>query len=217
LAELYRQLVAEGQLASCEVRQRFFEIGSRRGIEELDQRLACQRRAIFLDRDGVINETVLRDGNPGPPANLKELRLVSGLEDCLAELKRAGFLLIVVTNQPDIARGLQDRTTLEEIHGFLRARLPIDEIFVCEHDDGDDCDCRKPRPGMLLDAAQRHNVNLERSFLIGDRWRDIEAGAHAGCSTVLIDYGYPGKRAQADFETNCLRGAVDWILRRSSC
>lgn len=172
-------------------------------------------RAIFLDRDGVLNEAVLRDGKPHPPADLGELRLVAGVETCLESLKRAGFLLIVVTNQPDVARGRQTKAGVEEIHDFLQSRLPIDDFFACFHDDADGCECRKPQPGMLLEAARKHDVELESSFLIGDRWRDIEAGRSAGCTTVLIDYGYPGRRAAAAFETDSLRGAAEWILQQA--
>lgn len=187
------------------------EIGVRSAL--LKNRM--KRRAVFLDRDGVINEAVLRDGVPHPPSGLAELRLADGAAECLRDLRQAGFCLIVVTNQPDVARGRQTRNAVEEIHAHLAARLPVDDFFACYHDDSDRCECRKPLPGMLLQAAEKHNIELARSFLIGDRWRDVEAGERAGCTTVLIDHQYPGKRAAADFETDSLRRAVDWILERA--
>ena len=132
------------------------------------------------------------------------------------DLKRAGFLLIVVTNQPDVARGFQPKAVVEEIHASLRARLPIDDIFVCYHDDRDRCECRKPAPGLLLEAARKHEIEMAESFLIGDRWRDVECGERAGCATVFIDYRYPEEHPPATFETDSLRGAVDWILQQAN-
>ena len=151
---------------------------------------AQKSRAVFLDRDGVINYAVVRDGKPYPPSNLAELRITPGTESALKELKGRGFKLIVVTNQPDVARGLQTQAAVETINQALSSSLPLDDIFVCYHSDDDHCDCRKPKPGMLLDAAKKHNIDLARSYLVGDRWRDIDAGHNAGCKTILVDSGY---------------------------
>lgn len=172
------------------------------------------RRAVFLDRDGVLNEVVLRVGKPYPPASLAEFRLIPGVEACLADLKRLGFLLIVVTNQPDVARGTQTTETVNEMHAFLASCLPIDDICVCFHDDNNRCICRKPQPGLVLQAAQKYGIEVRESFLIGDRWRDIEAGQRAKCRTVFINNGYNERvpEVPADFETNSLRSAVDWIV-----
>lgn len=173
------------------------------------------RRAVFLDRDGVLNQVELRDRKPYPPACLADLRLIPHVEECLAELKRLQFLLIVVTNQPDVARATQSKAAIEEIHKFLANRLPIDDIYVCYHDDSDRCDCRKPAPGLLLEAARKHAIILPESFFIGDRWRDMEAGKRAQCNTVFIDYGYAEERpedATVTFVADSLRTAVDWIL-----
>jgi D-glycero-D-manno-heptose 1,7-bisphosphate phosphatase len=180
------------------------------GISKIMQPL---RRAVFLDRDGVVNEAVLRDGKPYPPASLTELRLTVGVEECLADLKRLGFLLIVVTNQPDVARGRQTKAKVEQMHTFLSGRLPIDDTYVCYHDDSARCACRKPEPGLLLEAARKHSVDLAGSFMIGDRWRDVVAGHRAGCRTVFIDYDYAETRSQvpATAEVGSLRGAVEWI------
>jgi D-glycero-D-manno-heptose 1,7-bisphosphate phosphatase len=172
------------------------------------------RRAIFLDRDGVINESVIRDGKPYPPTRAEELRLIPDAVAALLRFKEAGFLLLVVTNQPDVARGSQTRETVEEMNAMIGAALPVDEFLVCYHDDGQDCICRKPKPGLLLGAAARYRIDLQRSFLIGDRWRDIDAGAAAGCYTVLIDRGYVERDPQhrPDFRTDSLIAAADWIL-----
>jgi D-glycero-D-manno-heptose 1,7-bisphosphate phosphatase len=175
--------------------------------------MADSRRAVFLDRDGVLNRAVVRDGKPYPAASAAQLQIPPETRQCLEELKRHGFLLLVVTNQPDVARGTQSRRSVEEIHAALAAALPLDGFFVCYHDDVDACTCRKPLPGLLLDAAGQHAVDLASSFLIGDRWRDIEAGAAAGCRTVLIDYGYGERRPKVppDARVSSLAAAVAWI------
>jgi D-glycero-D-manno-heptose 1,7-bisphosphate phosphatase len=155
------------------------------------------RRAVFLDRDGILNAAVVRDGRPYPPASLAEMTLLPGVEDACARLKKCGLLLIVVTNQPDIARGKAAIGEIETINATLKARLGLDEICVCPHDDADNCACRKPKPGLLLDAAKRWKIDLAKSFMIGDRWRDVEAGRAAGCRTIFVDYGYAERRPDA--------------------
>ena len=147
-------------------------------------------RAVFLDRDGVLNEAIVRDGKPYPPRTLDEFRIVKGAAEALGELKRAGFLLIVVTNQPDVARGTVSREAVEAFDAALRAGLPVDDIFTCFHDDADGCDCRKPKPGLLIAAAEKYGIDLGSSYMIGDRWRDVDAGAAAGCRAILIDRAY---------------------------
>jgi D-glycero-D-manno-heptose 1,7-bisphosphate phosphatase len=149
-----------------------------------------RRRAVFLDRDGVLNYAVVRDGRPHPPASIHELRLFPDAVDAVSHLRRGGFLLLVASNQPDVARGTQTRARVEQINDALAARLPVDGFFVCYHDDAAGCRCRKPRPGLLLDAAARHGVDLAESFAVGDRWRDVDAAAQAGVRCVLIDRGY---------------------------
>ncbi|MDE3165948.1 MAG: HAD family hydrolase [Acidobacteriota bacterium] len=170
-------------------------------------------RAVFLDRDGVLNDVILREGKPYPPASLAELRVSQGAPEALARLKAAGFLLIVVTNQPDVGRGTQSRESVEEIHRALARALPIDEFLVCWHDGREPCNCRKPKPGMVLDAAARHHIALGRSFLIGDRWRDVECGHSAGVRTVWIDRGYAerGPVQPPAFRCASITEAVDWI------
>ena len=170
-------------------------------------------RAVFLDRDGVLNEAVIRDGRPYPPACVEELRLFPDAAAALGRLKGAGFLLIVVTNQPDVARGTQTRHAAEAINAAVSRQLPIDDVLTCWHDDADGCSCRKPKPGLLLEAARRYGIDLRQSFLVGDRWRDIEAGAAAGCRTVLIERGYReiGPKQAPDFRAGSLSAAADWI------
>jgi len=152
------------------------------------------RRAVFLDRDGVLNRPVVRDGLPFPPANLGEFQLCPGVAEGCQQLKNAGFVLIVVTNQPDVGRGTQTRESVEAMHVKLRVDIPaLDGIEICFHagaGHGEPCDCRKPKPGMLLHAAATHGIDLKRSYLIGDRWRDVDCAHAAGCRAVFIDHGY---------------------------
>ena len=171
-------------------------------------------RAVFLDRDGVLNRAVVRDGKPYPPASAAEMEIVTGAAAALARLKDRGFLLLVVTNQPDVARGTQDLETIQAMHRILREALPLDEFLVCPHDDRDACGCRKPAPGLLLEAQARYGLDLRRSFLVGDRWRDVDAGRAAGCRTVFLDFGYRerGPSAPPDARVASLAEAVDWIV-----
>jgi len=171
-------------------------------------------KAVFLDRDGVLNQFILRDGTPRPPAGLHQLAIYRDAPDALRRLEQAGYLLIVVTNQPDIARGTQTREAVDQINAALGEALPIHEFLVCPHDDSARCPCRKPKPGMVLDAAARHAVELKTSFLIGDRWRDIDCGASAGVRTVFIDRGYCERAPEhaPDFTADSLAAAATWIL-----
>jgi len=146
--------------------------------------------AVFLDRDGVINRTLVRDGVPHPPDNVGEVEILPGVHEALDLLKASGFLRIVVTNQPDVARGSQTIEAVEVINRLLADNLPISAFYVCYHDTHDNCECRKPRPGMLLRAAREHGIDLTSSFMVGDRWSDIEAGRAAGCRAFLIDMPY---------------------------
>jgi len=175
--------------------------------------VASQRRAVFLDRDGVLNRAIMRDGKPYSPASVAEFALLPEAAAELRRLKAFGFLLVVVSNQPDVARGTQERRTVESMNAVLRDALPIDDVFVCFHDDADACDCRKPAPGLILQATRRHDLDLARSFLIGDRWRDVAAGQRAGVRTAFIDYQYQERRPEppADATVSSLHEAVDWI------
>jgi D-glycero-D-manno-heptose 1,7-bisphosphate phosphatase len=172
------------------------------------------RRAVFLDRDGVINASVVRNGKPYPPASLAEVRILPGVESALNRLGAAGFSTIVVTNQPDVAAGKQRRETVEAINRHLSAHLAIDLVKVCYHRDEDRCECRKPKPGMLLEAASELGIDLGQSFLVGDRWRDVAAGQAAGCRVYFVDWGYSEKRPSEPFiAVKSLSEAADHILR----
>lgn len=171
------------------------------------------RRAVFLDRDGVINRAVVRDGVPYPPGAAEDVEVLPGVPDALRRLDEAGFVLVVVTNQPDVARGTQTRVQVEAIHARLAGALPIDAFCCCYHDDADACDCRKPKPGLLIAAAAAHHIDLNASVMVGDRWRDVEAGRRAGCRTVFIDCAYAERRPErADAVVRSLAAAADWIL-----
>src|SRR5208283_5326469 len=146
-------------------------------------RMSAAPRAVFLDRDGVLNRAIVRDGKPYPPSSLEQLEIVEGAAAGLARLKDLGFLLFVVTNQPDVARGTQTVEAVRAIHDAMRQTLTIDEFLICPHDDQDGCQCRKPSPGLIIEAQHRYGIDLSRSFLVGDRWRDIDAGHAAGCRT----------------------------------
>jgi D-glycero-D-manno-heptose 1,7-bisphosphate phosphatase len=173
------------------------------------------RRAVFLDRDGVVNAAVVRDGKPYPPDDLASLRVLPGVAQALTDLHAAGFVLVVVTNQPDVARGKQTRETIDEMHAKLHSELPLDAIYVCCHTDEDHCACRKPAPGMLLDAARDLDLDLRRSFMVGDRWRDTEAGIAAGCRTIFIDYEYAERQPSSfDKRVTSLAEAAAWILEQ---
>src|SRR5208283_4686808 len=150
------------------------------------------RRAVFLDRDGVINRALERDGKPYPPTTLKEFEILPEVPVACAKLKQAGFLLVVVTNQPDVGRGTLKREIVETLHAEMCRRLPIDRVEVCFHPGRgeSECDCRKPKPGMLLRAAGELGIDLAKSWMVGDRWRDIDCGHAAGCRTIFIDRGY---------------------------
>jgi D-sedoheptulose 7-phosphate isomerase len=177
--------------------------------------VGARRRAVFLDRDGVINRAFVRDGKPFPPPTPQELEILPGVPEALRELKANGFQLLLVTNQPDVGRGKLSVQTLGAMHEDLRAHLPLDDILVCCHTDQDKCDCRKPMPGMIIAAARKHNIDLAASFMVGDRWRDIDAGYNAGCKTILIDYGYSERPPdhEPDLRVGSLREAADWIIR----
>ncbi len=147
-------------------------------------------KVVFLDRDGVINRSVVIEGVPSPPKNHIEVEILSGVKEAIALLSKNGFQLIVVTNQPDVARGTETRESVESINNYLNKELGIKHWYVCFHDDMAECHCRKPKPGLLFSAAKELNLDLTKSFMVGDRWRDIAAGQAAGCKCYFVDHGY---------------------------
>ena len=173
-----------------------------------------KRKAVFLDRDGVLNRAIVKNGKPYPASNLGELEIPEDVPKALQALKEAGFLLIGVTNQPDVSRGTQQREIVEAIHTVLLRTLPLGESLVCYHKDADGCSCRKPLPGLLFQAADRYTIDLSSSFMIGDRWKDIEAGQRAGCITILIDHHYAERGAERppDYRVRMLSEAATCII-----
>jgi D-glycero-D-manno-heptose 1,7-bisphosphate phosphatase len=172
------------------------------------------RRAVFLDRDGVLNEPIVRDGRAYAPLDVRDFRVVSGAAGAIARLRAAGLLAIVVTNQPEVARGTLAPVALLAMHTRLRKNVAVDDVWTCPHEPTDGCDCRKPRPGLLVGAARKWDVDLGESFLIGDRWHDIEAGRAVGCYTVLLERPYSACTT-ADARAENLETAVAAVLTRA--
>lgn len=176
------------------------------------------KRAVFFDRDGVLNEAVVRAGAPHPPATLEELNVDPHADAAVAEAHALGLLAIVVTNQPDVARGTSSIDTVERINEAVRAASGADAVYACFHDDRDRCRCRKPAPGLMERAAREHGIDLSASYLIGDRGKDIAAGRAVRCSTVFLDRGYDGEAPpeRADAVAKTLREAMSYIRRWES-
>jgi D-glycero-D-manno-heptose 1,7-bisphosphate phosphatase len=171
---------------------------------------------VFLDRDGVLNRAIVRDGKPYPPSSLEEFEIVPDASRQIHRLHKMGLLAIVLSNQPDIARGTQKMAVIEEMNEELRRELRVDDLFFCPHDDDDVCDCRKPKPGLLFRAAHKYGLDLKKCFMVGDRWRDMDAGRAAGCATILVDFGYD-ERAPAvppNRRVSSLKEAVDYIVKQ---
>lgn len=166
--------------------------------------------AVFLDRDGVLNEIVPRDGRPGSPRSMQQLQLVRDL-DAVHRLGAAGLRVFIITNQPDVARGHITAGELERMIAEIRSHVPIDDYRACLHEDADGCTCRKPKPGMIHDLAREWQVDLNRSWVIGDMWRDVEAARAAGCRSILLRRDYNGE-AQPDIVAESLGEAVDLVL-----
>jgi D-glycero-D-manno-heptose 1,7-bisphosphate phosphatase len=173
-------------------------------------------RAVFLDRDGVINRPVVRAGRPYPPDSLAQLEIFPDVPQALRALKAGGYRLIVVTNQPDVARGTLPRAVVDTIHARLESVLTLDAVLACTHDDDDRCGCRKPLPGLITRASLELNIDCTASYMVGDRWRDIEAGRRAGCKTFFIDRAYDESPPEFyDFRVGSLLEAAQIILAES--
>jgi D-glycero-D-manno-heptose 1,7-bisphosphate phosphatase len=171
------------------------------------------RPAVFLDRDGVINRAFVRNGAPCPPSSLQDLEILPSVPEALSALKAHGYSLVVVTNQPDVARGTSSRELVDSIHERLSRELDLDAILTCFHDSDDECECRKPKPGLLYQAAEQFSIDLPSSFMVGDRWRDVEAGRRAGCRTFFIDCNYDeGPPRAFDYRVGSLLDASRIIL-----
>lgn len=166
------------------------------------------KKAVFLDRDGVINPVVLKNGKPYPPLP-NDYSIFGNAPEAISKLKNAGYLVFIFTNQPDVTKKIITEEELSRIHHTVSQKLSIDEIVVCTHVEEDQCQCRKPRIGMLLYLQNKWDIDLCQSIVVGDRWRDIEAGTSAGCKTILIGDGYNEKKITAS-------GQVDNILEASN-
>ena len=177
--------------------------------------VVCKKinRAVFLDRDGVLTLSLVRDGKGYAPTTLDEFEILPEARNACQLLKERGFLLVVVTNQPDVGRGILSLRILEEMHRWLRKQLPIDDILVCTDSSESPGPRRKPAPGMLLEAAANWDIDLTRSYMVGDRKGDIDAGKAAGCRCVFIDRGYQEAKP---LEPNAIVGNVlegaRWVL-----
>jgi D-glycero-D-manno-heptose 1,7-bisphosphate phosphatase len=169
-------------------------------------------RAVFFDRDGVINKVIYRNGCPCPPRSLEEFVLNDGMYQTARKLKDHGYRIIVISNQPDLARGEITTCILDQMTKRMREAIPIDDVYICPHDDHHECLCRKPKPGMLIQASKKWNINLSVSFLIGDTWKDMAAGKAAGCKTILLDARY-NQGVQCDFRVESISKAVDIVVK----
>lgn len=172
------------------------------------------KKAVFLDRDGVLNHVVIKNGKPCPPSDLDNLQVFEGAKESINALKKANWLVIVLTNQPDVARNITSKKNVEKINSHLKLILQFDEIYTCYHDNDDFCDCRKPKPGMLVTASRKNNIILKNSYMVGDRWSDIDAGNKVGCKTIFIDYDYNEKRpVNFNYKVKSINEAAKIILK----
>jgi D-glycero-D-manno-heptose 1,7-bisphosphate phosphatase len=175
----------------------------------------ARHRAVFLDRDGVLNRSDVRNGKPYAPRNLSNFRLQPGAARAVDELKAAGFIVVVVTNQPDIGNGLMQHDTLDAMHEKLRAKVAVDDIMVCPHRQDEGCSCRKPKPGMIRQAMRRWGIDATQSYMVGDRGNDIVAGYAAGLYTVFVERGYTeALTIRPDLIVRSLSQAASRILQR---
>jgi D-glycero-D-manno-heptose 1,7-bisphosphate phosphatase len=174
-------------------------------------------RAVFADRDGVLSANMMRDGRPVAPTRLEDFRLLPGVEDAVRDLRSAGYLVIVVTNQSDVGTGRTPRATVEAMHDLIRKRLMVDDIKACFHTNEEACACRKPKPGMILEAAAEHGIDLSGSYVVGDRWSDVVAGQKAGCASIFVDHGYEADTpSTADAVVSSFAEATKVILASSN-
>ena len=169
-----------------------------------------KNKALFLDRDGVINKIVVRNNRQTSPRSFEEFELSPGIARILSTAKERGFLNIIATSQPEVVRGLIAREEVERMHDFIRSNLAIDDILVCFHDDADHCECRKPKPGLLTQAAKKWNIDLRTAFMVGDTYKDVEAGRAAGAVTILVNAFY-NQDAQPDHRIETLEEILNFI------
>ncbi len=171
-----------------------------------------ERKAIFLDRDGVINKLILESGISRSPRLIEEFIINSEIPHFIATFKNLGYLILVITNQPEVSRGLVSKEQVEEFHRLIFDLLVIDDIFVCWHDKDDECSCRKPKPGLLIEAKQKYDIDMVNSFFIGDRTIDFDAAKAAGTNGILYTESTVFKWNEA---FNSLTGIMNYILKKS--
>lgn len=170
-------------------------------------------KAVFLDRDGVVNEAIVRNGVPFSPKSMREVEIIEDVKECIIRLEKLEFQIVVVTNQPDIARKKTSLSRVNEIHDLIKKATGIKNFFICPHDDRDSCQCRKPKSGLLVQAAKLLKIDLERSYIIGDRWKDIEAGQNVGCKGIFINRNYSEKPPKLPYtEVKSLSEATNIIV-----
>ena len=173
---------------------------------------AQHNRAVFLDRDGVLIRAIVRNGKPYSARTPEQIEILEGVSAACIQLSELGYLLIMITNQPEIARGSVARAFVDESNRRIADSLRLTDVRMCAHDDIDGCECRKPLPGLITQAAKDHAVDLASSIVVGDRWRDIEAGRRAGCKTVFVEHGYEEPLPSSpDHIAASLLASVDWI------
>ena len=173
-----------------------------------------KNKAFFFDRDGILNKAIVKRQKPHSPRFPQELKLNYELLQFVKYLKKKNFLIIVVTNQPDVKRGKLTKYSLKIINSIIKKYFLVDEIYVCMHDKNDNCNCRKPKPGLLQKASKKWNIELKKSYIIGDRWKDIEAGVSMNCRTVFINYNYNEKKPKLyDYEFNSIAKMVKEIRK----
>lgn len=156
-------------------------------------------KAVFLDRDGVLNRVPIVNGVPSSPSELSELQIIDKVGEAIARLKASGFIPVIVTNQPDIARGKATLDAVTQINRTICEVLEIEHLYMCLHDDHHKCKCRKPLPGLIIKASTDLRITLNESFMVGDRWKDISAGQAAGCKSFFIDYSYRENKPSRPF------------------
>jgi D-glycero-D-manno-heptose 1,7-bisphosphate phosphatase len=170
-------------------------------------------KAVFLDRDGVINKVILKDGIPFAPTNIEDVEILDGVISALDDLRNAQYKIIVVTNQPDVSRRKIDAKKIHEINNYIAKLTQLTNFYVCTHDDNDFCTCRKPKPGLIKSAAKDLDINLGESVLVGDRWKDISAGQEAGCKCFFINNNYREVKPKLPyFEVKSLAEAAKIII-----
>tara|TARA_B110001454_G_C12609668_1_gene388124 strand:+ start:204 stop:779 length:576 start_codon:yes stop_codon:yes gene_type:complete len=170
------------------------------------------RKAIFLDRDGTLNKAYIENGLPISPSSLNKFKIIKGVKKSINRLKKLNFLCILITNQPDVFRGKISKKTVVKMNSYIKKKIKLDDMFVCYHDNEHNCNCRKPKPGLLVKASKKWKIDLNKSFMIGDRWKDILAGKKVGCKTIFINNNYKNdKKVKADFTFKSLLKAVNKI------